>query len=453
MKSFDSDIKKYTEKVRLKAMERRELRERVLAYMEYHPLPKQKKYQIEQIASEHFIMVHFNTLYTKVAGGVLAIILVVGIPLAAERSVPGDVLYLVKTGLNENVQSQFANSPYEKVAFETKLLERRISEARLLASEGKLTEEVSAEIAEDVRGHANAAQLGLDEMRADDTEAAAIAEVVFDSALEVQSAVLDTEVNSKATSSTNGIRDVVKNAQTQALEKKGSSTPSFEKLMARIEIETTRAYELFEAINDSATEEERSDIERRLSDIDRKIIGAQNKQATDPKQAIADLLLAVGLTQKLVVFMTDIDVRENVTLETLIPVELTDEERTIAIETVLGDIVVLQENVVKRQNVIVGEALVTKVELGMDKLTDLINQATTSLSLGMFSVAEEAVKEAYELATDLDSLTIAYEIDATIGDGEILDEDVDDETTVDEEEDIVEDDLSAASTTENVVTE
>ena len=41
MKSFDSDLKKYADKIRLKATERAALRERILSYMEYHPLPKQ----------------------------------------------------------------------------------------------------------------------------------------------------------------------------------------------------------------------------------------------------------------------------------------------------------------------------------------------------------------------------------------------------------------------------
>lgn len=144
MKSFESDIKKYAEKTRLKAIEREMVRDRILSYMEYHPLKKEslKVPVLSTLQAHEFTYIRFNTLWIKVAGGVFALVLVVGVPFLAERSVPGDVLYLVKTGFNEGIRTQLASSPYEKVQLETKLMERRISEARLLASEGKLTEAV-----------------------------------------------------------------------------------------------------------------------------------------------------------------------------------------------------------------------------------------------------------------------------------------------------------------------
>lgn len=413
MKSFDTQLKKYAEKVRLKAAERRELRERILTYMEYHPLPKQKGIIEEKIESERFVMVHFNTIYTRIAAGVCAVLLLIVIPVAAERSVPGDVLYLVKTGINEGIQAQFANSPYEKVALETKLMERRIAEARLLAQEGKLTEEVEAQIAETVKEHADAAQVGLAELREDNAEEAAIAEIAFGSALEVQSAVLETNTSMSATSSTEGIKSVVQNAQVEVLLTKSTTTPSYEGLMARVESETTRAYELFESINTSATEDERTDIERRLSDIDRKIIGAQEKKDTDEEDASHDLAAALGIIQKLIVFMTDIDVRETVALETLVPVELTPEERTADIRALLDEVVVLHDTVSVKVPLILDEGLHEKVVFGIEQLDTRITDTTDALAADNIAGAEGVIAEAYALAMDLDLLTLHIDVDET----------------------------------------
>ena len=59
-------------------------------------------------------------------------------------------LYLVKVHFNEEIRSTLALSPYEKVAWETKRIERRIAEARLLASEGNLTDELGAGVVDNI---------------------------------------------------------------------------------------------------------------------------------------------------------------------------------------------------------------------------------------------------------------------------------------------------------------
>lgn len=409
MKDFDTDVKKYADKVRLKAAERRELRERILAYMEYHPLPKQKEKVVvshESIISERFVTIPFNALYARIAAGVFGFVLIVGVPFAAERAVPGDVLYPFKTHINEGIRVQFANSPYEKIALETSLMERRIAEARLLASEGKLTEEVEAAIAEDVKNHVSAAQQGLAELRAENEEDAVIAEIAFGSVLEVQSAVLEGEAKG-ATSSETGIRSAIKVAKEEAAQKKSTTTPSYEGLLARVEAETTRAYELFLSVDSVLSEVERADVERRLADIDRKIEGAGAKYESNIDEAKTDLISALGLTQKLIAFVTDIDVRESVPLETLVPVELTLEERRGVTIDLVRTVVTTRTAIASRLLLEEGDietAVSDKVLLGLEEVARLTQKATSSLAIGNIDDAEQAAKDAAVLVTDLDAL-------------------------------------------------
>lgn len=406
MKSFDTELAKYAAKIRLKAIERRELRERVLSYMEYHPLPKNVDSLIG-IPSERFFTISFNSFYTKIAGAAFAFFIVVGVPFVAEHAVPGDVLYPVKTQINESISAQFANSPYEKVAFETKLMERRIAEARLLAKAGKLSEEVEAEIAETVMNHANAAQESIAELKAANADEGAIAEISFGSTLAVQSLVFDSSELSANSSSTDGIADVVRAAKANADAVKGTSTPSYERLIAGVELETTRAYELSESVGSFATPEEGEDIKRRLGDIDTKISEAKVLHDADAAslESVELLALVLGDIQKLVSFMTDIDVRENVTLESLVPITHTKEERTEKIALVLREAQVRFENALIRLPFVEDAELRAKLEIGKEEGVLNLNMATTSLELGDLDEAERVIKLFRVIAEDFDAVT------------------------------------------------
>lgn len=406
MKSFDTELKKYTEKVRLKTAERRELRERILSYMEYHPLPKQEDSLVKklgEIRHESYISIplHMRSWYMRMAGGVCAIFVFVIVPFIAERAVPGDVLYLVKVGVTEGIQGTLANSPYEKIAFETKLIERRLAEARLLASEGKLTSDVEAQIIETVQTHADAVQNGLAELRATDADGAAIAEIVVNSALEVQTAVLAVNESTETDSSTGNLLAMVNTMREEVSANPESTVPSFEGLAARIEKETTRGYELFEAIKSSATIEEITDVERRIADIGRKVIAAKELHTTDETGAITELMDALGLNQKLITFMTDIDVRETVALETLVPVIPTIEERTAILSS--------KHRELENQSILIKEALVGEVSVdilgkaqeGTTQLDTLLADALVARDAGMMDDAEQKIQEAQAFAQDL----------------------------------------------------
>lgn len=83
-------------------------------------------------------------VYALVA--VFILISTVGTSFAAERAVPGDLLYPIKVSVNEPVVGLLATDPVSKASWEVKKAERRLVEAQALASEGKLTEDKRVEI-------------------------------------------------------------------------------------------------------------------------------------------------------------------------------------------------------------------------------------------------------------------------------------------------------------------
>lgn len=76
----------------------------------------------------------------------LAILLIAtgGTSLAAESALPGDFLYKVKLGLNEQVRGLTAVTPEAKAKFALEVTDRRLKEVALLSSKGLLNAETSS---------------------------------------------------------------------------------------------------------------------------------------------------------------------------------------------------------------------------------------------------------------------------------------------------------------------
>ncbi|MDA8596791.1 DUF5667 domain-containing protein [Candidatus Pacebacteria bacterium] len=413
MKRFAEQLRKKSDTVKLRAAERRELRERVVAYMEYHPLPKSAAQQNAEryVQTEPFRLLNFNTFYVRSFMGAFAMLLLIVVPVVAERAVPGDVLYPVKVQFNEEVRSSLAVSPYAKVEWETERLSRRISEARLLASEGKLTAEVEAEVTQAVQDHSDAAQEGIAAIRASDSDEAALAEIALESALTVQSEVLANELEKEAVAaetepaapgrSVAALAGAVARAQADARERHSGVSPSYEKLMARVEAQTTRADELFAVIKDPASEAEVTDIERRLADIERKI---ESATAEGGDASIATLRTALSDIEKLINFMTDIDVRSSVTVDELVPVTLTDEEYQVEItdlhSQIDAELVTLRDRLAARSQ----DDKTEKIAIGLETARQLASSSKVSFDEAKYAGAKESAEEALLILSETSDL-------------------------------------------------
>ncbi len=411
MKHFSQQLnKKATTTVKLQAAERRELKERLVAYMEYHPLPAELKAKSvvkpakEALKTEPFTVIRlpFANLF-KYSAVAAAVVLVV-VPFMAERAVPGDTLYAVKVQFNEELRSTFTFDSYQKVEWETERLNRRIAEARLLASEGRLTEEVEVEVAEAVRTHTENAKREIESLREKDADGAAIASIELDTTLEVQSTSLRSEEEGEAVEGEDQVGKLIMIAidasrDTSAQPTATSTPPAYEKLMARVEQNTTRIYALRENLREVASAEELAEVTRRAEDVDRSIKEAMDLAKTEDMEARQALVAVLQRTQRLIVFMTELEVTKTVDLESIVPVVLTAEEKAASIEAATKD---LEEKMMQIDEMVArleDEAILEKVDLARATITELsVKMETLTSDHKTFMVV---ASEALTLAQDV----------------------------------------------------
>jgi len=415
MTDFEKQLNKYAKSIKLSAIEKRELEARVVSFMEYHPRRERVAAAKAQayLESQPYSIISFHNRYLQAALGALAVFVLIIVPTVAEQSVPGDVLYPIKVRVNEEVRGSLTFSPAQKIEWETERLERRISEVRLLESRGELTEETEAEAVKAVQAHVDAVQNSIDELRGTDAGEASLAEVAFESALDVQTFVLEsdeTEDNADdSEESSGGLASVVRLAKEAAVASKGDVTASHEKIVARLEVETTRAYELFESLDGTATDEEKAEIERRLSDIERKIRTGVSEHESGIKSE--RLINALSDTRKLISFMTDIDVRNSVPLEILIPIELTEEEKSDLINEnkAMADKVI--EKVEALEEGVVDSAVMEKIAMGVETLQVLNEHLTEANQQTDLDTKLTISQEMKIVATDIEKLLLPFTAD------------------------------------------
>lgn len=357
------------------------------------------------------VKIPFMTLF-KSSALAAAIVLVV-VPFAAEKSVPGDTLYAVKVQFNEEIRSTLTFDSYQKVEWETTRLNRRIAEARLLANEGRLTEEVEAEVAEAVRTHTENAQREIDVLRTEDEDEATLASIALDTTLEVQSNSLrevvdsdvieigsEDDVSSAGPSlrSTNLIATAIDKSRSESEVKNASSTiPAYSKLMARVEQNTTRVYELLGSLKKVTDSTQLVDVTRRIEDIERAINEANAVLVEDEMQARKDLVGVLQRTQRLIVFMTELEVTTGVDIETVVPVVLTDDEEAVIKQDHTEKVEVKLEKLKKAVTAIEDEQVSQKVEFAIEEISNTLDEMFSSTDFASFKTLS---RDAISLADD-----------------------------------------------------
>ncbi len=343
MKKFSKQFYNKSQTVKLRAAEQRELRERVVSYMEYHPLPENLR-STKPVANAVKSVVAIPYALLARGAAVMAVMVLMVVPVLAERAVPGDGLYAIKVRFNEEVRSSLTFSSTEKIEWETERLNRRIAEAKLLANEGRLSGEVEAEVVEAIKTQTANVNNEIAILRETDEDEATIASLTLNTNLAVQSASLKGEgdgdmammavaMTTEEDSPTKRLASALdQTISEQTAATASSSLPQYPKLISRVEINTTRAYELKESLKLNPEDQQYKDINRRLDDINRSIAEAVALREQDEVAAREQLVDVLARTQKLIIFMTDITVANEVEVETLVPVVLTPEEKTAKID-------------------------------------------------------------------------------------------------------------------------
>lgn len=340
MKKFSEQLKKRADSIKMSTTERNELRERLLSYMEYHPLPESQTQGFNKLRFARpgavVLALRNRWLVGRVVGSFVVLMLVV-VPAMAENALPGDVLYPIKVRFNEEVRGAMNSSPYQKIEWETERLERRLAEAELLAEGGRLTPDAEADVAEAIKKHTEAARASIDTIRQSDKDEAAIAEISLSSSLDVSE-----EIWTKRDAGIDGATSTHPGAVSRALaalspEFRSDEPISYAKLFSRVEAETTRAQEYFDSLDSVISEEETEDVNRRLTDLQVKIDSAALMKEEDEAGAAVILIDALGSVRKLISFMTKLEVRNSVTIEELVPLEPTEAEREEIISQKLND--------------------------------------------------------------------------------------------------------------------
>ena len=129
--------------------------------------------------------------YVSIA--LLAILLIGGISAAAEKALPGEPLYQVKTSVNENVLALFAFTPQSKAQLHTELAVRRIEEVENLAIAGKLDATTTAQAVNNINGNLAAVKDNVKQLENENNSvAAANTSSQAEGSLKVQEAILNT---------------------------------------------------------------------------------------------------------------------------------------------------------------------------------------------------------------------------------------------------------------------
>lgn len=134
---------------RLTDQERDGIRARLVTFLHERPLPHDSERLI--VFPSYFL--HISRTVVSISVGALVLLIGSGISYAAERSLPGDPLYTVKTNVNEQVRAALAISANARAQWEIERVERRLEETEELIAVGKLNAKTSTAIATQFEQH------------------------------------------------------------------------------------------------------------------------------------------------------------------------------------------------------------------------------------------------------------------------------------------------------------
>lgn len=154
----DFETKEYLEKLkqlRLSDSSRARIQNNLLEYARFHGVRAEEDSRLIMQVPQRTSLLRLFKQPKSMTAALIAIALIAGggTSYAAGGAVPGDLLYPVKTEVNETIKSAFAFSNESEAKLQAKLAEERLQEAETLAAEGALTAEASATLGAQIKSH------------------------------------------------------------------------------------------------------------------------------------------------------------------------------------------------------------------------------------------------------------------------------------------------------------
>jgi len=170
--------------------ERVEMRARVRLFMAEHPV-KPKGFE-RLFGSTRTKRAGFSYMRPALAGFLMVVLIGGGTSYAAADALPGELLYAIKTKVNEPVASALALSEEAKASVSATFAVRRIEEAELLASEGRLSSAARVELESKFEAHVADFEIKTSALAKNDTDIEAVADAQSDleASLKVHAVVL-----------------------------------------------------------------------------------------------------------------------------------------------------------------------------------------------------------------------------------------------------------------------
>lgn len=179
MKNIDTFIEAFKEivrRVRMQPRVRDVVRERLIAYADLHAVREAASRAKQCAATNVSMWTHLHMHAFRIGFAVVvAVVGTSGIALASENTLPGDVLYPVKIGFVEPLESAVLVDAKSKATWSAILAERRLTEATLLAASDALDEPKRIMLEDQFELHVDRASTAASEVRAKGDIASALA--------------------------------------------------------------------------------------------------------------------------------------------------------------------------------------------------------------------------------------------------------------------------------------